>query len=367
MGAAADAALDTVAQPAHRAGAAPARRQGPRGLVVTAAVVAIAAVWPLMAMVWAGHPSAVIGAGRHGPSLPVLEREIPGLVGTGNAGHDGQQFYVIARHPFDPTAAAPYLANPVYRYRRPLFSWMGGALAPSGGLGLVWAFVLVGLAAVGLSAWALRQLPDSPRWLPLVVVATPGVVAALQYTLADSLGLACTLAAFAAVSRRRWGWYLAALVAGVFTRETVVLVAVAAAVLPEVPVRVRMASLAVPVMLLAGWTAWVAQVLHLPISDGTAGQFGAPLEGWVHSTDTGLGLLLGALLAAVLAVGAWRAGHAPHVRWYLILLLVLFTLLSPAVTASWVNTSRAVIAGVPLAVWAAATSDRHRVTRAAGA
>jgi hypothetical protein len=36
---------------------------------------------------------------------------------------------------------------------------------------------------------------------------------------------------------------------------------------------------------------------------------------------------------------------------YLGLMLLLFVTLSPNVTASWVNTTRSVIAGFPLAVW----------------
>ena len=56
--------------------------------------------------------------------------------------------------------------------------------------------------------------------------------------------------------------------------------------------------------------------------------------------------------AATIAVGAWRARGAPHVRAYLVILLALMAVLAPDITESWVNTSRSVIAGMPLATWA---------------
>jgi hypothetical protein len=72
----------------------------------------------------------------------------------------------------------------------------------------------------------------------------------------------------------------------------------------------------------------------------------------VHSPDTGLGLLIGLLLALALLAGIRRADGMPHVQVYLGLLLVLMATLSPAVTVSWINVSRAVIAGFPLSAWA---------------
>jgi hypothetical protein len=53
----------------------------------------------------------------------------------------------------------------------------------------------------------------------------------------------------------------------------------------------------------------------------------------------------------VMVVGVRHADGAPHVRVYLVLLLGLMAVLAEPVTASWVNTSRAVIAGLPLSAW----------------
>lgn len=324
---------------------------GVRRLLLVLLAVALAGIWPLYRSAENHSFTAIIGAGVVGPSTPLLAREVPDLAVTQNAGHDGQQFYAVARHPFDPSASAPYLANPVYRYRRIVFPLIGGALAPGGGTRLIAALMLVGLAGVALGALAVSLLPGAPWWLPLVVGATPGVVAATGLTLADSLALGFTLAAFAASTRHRNALVLAALVLGVLTRETVFLAAIALACTPQLSRQWRAAYLAVPAVLLGAWMLWVSHVLHIPINDGASDQFSFPLVGWLRSESDSIGIVIALLLALVLAVGMMRARGDLSVFVYLGLLLVLFVTLSPNVTVSWINTTRAVIAGVPLAAW----------------
>ncbi|MEY2446906.1 MAG: hypothetical protein QOH79_382 [Acidimicrobiaceae bacterium] len=316
-----------------------------------ALAVALAGVWPVYRSVANHSFTAIIGAGVVGPSTPLIAREVPDVVVTPNAGHDGQQFYAVARHPFDPEASAPYLANPVYRYRRIVFPVLGWLFAPTGGTRLIAALLIVGLAGVALGAAAVSFLPGAPKWLPLTVGVTPGVVAALGLTLADSLALGFTLAAFAASARRRPPLVLVALVLAVLTRETALLAAIALAAAPDVSWRWRAAYVAVPAALLGAWVLWVSHVLGIPVNDGAADQFSFPLVGWLHANSEGIGLFIAALLAALLVLGAVRTQDTPAVCAYLGLLLVLFATLSPNVTVSWVNTTRAVIAGLPLAVW----------------
>jgi hypothetical protein len=82
------------------------------------------------------------------------------------------------------------------------------------------------------------------------------------------------------------------------------------------------------------------------------------MSGWIHSTDNVTGLSLALLLAVTVGVGAWRAGSAPQVRAYLIVLLALMTVLATNVTGTWIDASRSVIAGLPLAAWAITTDAR---------
>jgi hypothetical protein len=321
-----------------------------RRLLVVAATVLLASVWPAVWAVHQGDISALVSPGVTGPSLALLAREVPGLVVTPNAGHDGQQFYAIARKPFGPRETARYLKDPSYRYRRILFPLLGWALAPHGGRRLIVALAAIGLLSVGLSAVALGALPGARPWLPLVVAVTPGVVVSLMLGLSDTLALALTLVAFAAAAHRRWALLVVALVLAALAKETAFLAAPALALAPGMPGRVRLAAVAAPAIVLIGWVAWVNHALSASVS--AASQFASPLSGWIHSTDTTPGLLVGLLLAIVIAVGVWHARGAPHVRAYLLVLLALMAVLAPAITESWINTSRSVIAGLPLATWA---------------
>jgi hypothetical protein len=248
------------------------------------------------------------------------------------------------------------LHDPAYRYRRILYPALGWALAPHGGTRLVLAFAVIGLLGAGLSAAALARFPGARPWLPLTVVVTPGVVAALAFSLSDSLALGFTLAAFAAAFHRRWSLVVAALVLGVLTRESVLLATIPLALTPGMPSRVRVITVATPVIVLAAWMLWLEHALGDVASRGPAAEpFSPPLVGWIDSTDGIGGLLLAGLLTLVLFVGAWRARAHPHVCLYLALLIALMTVLGPPVTASWINTSRAVIAGLPLSAWAITT------------
>lgn len=318
-------------------------------LIVVAAVL-LAGVWPTAWVLRQGDISALVGPGVTGPSIELLAREVPGLVVGHNAGHDGQQFYAIARKPFDPRHTARYLTTPSYRYRRILFPLMGWALAPHGGRRLILALAAIGLMSVALSAASLRAMPGSPAWLPLIVAGTPGVVASLMLGLSDTLALALTLLAFAAAAHRRWALVIVALVLAALAKETAFLAAPALALTPRMPARARLATVGAPAIVLIGWVAWVNHSLHASLS--TASQFASPLTGWINSTDGTGGVAIGLLLAVIMAVGAWRARNAPHVRAYLVVLLALMTVLAPDITVSWINTSRSVIAGVPLAAWA---------------
>ena len=326
------------------------RRVRQRSLIV-AATVALSALWPAVHAVAQGDLSAVIGPGTQSNAMPLLARELPWLVVRSNAGHDGQQFYVMARAPFRPRQVAQFLNDPSYRYRRILYSAGAWALAPHGGTALLVALVALGLLGVALSAASISVLPRSPSWLPLIVAVTPGVVISLALSMSDTLALGFTLLGFAAAAHRRWRLVVLAMVAGALTRETVVLAALALALAPGMPARFRTAVVVTPVAVLGAWVIWVDRALEQSAGSGAAEQLSLPLVGWLRSGDVATGLIIGLLLAAVMVVGVRHAEGAPHVRVYLVLLLGLMAVLSEPVTASWVNTSRAVIAGLPLSAW----------------
>lgn len=322
-----------------------------RRLAMITLAVALAAVWPVYRSVENHSFTAIIGAGVAGPSAPLLAREVPDLVATNNAGHDGQQFYAVARAPFDPPRSAPFLDTPTYRYRRILMPAVAWIVAPHGGARLIAALMVIGLLGVALGAAALSFFPGAPWWLAPVVALTPGVIVSTGLTLGDSLALGFTLLAFAAALRHRPALAVAALTAGALTRETVVLAGFALALTPGLTRVWRVAYVCVPTVILLAWMVWESHALGLSISSGSADQFTFPLVGWLRSGSEGIGLVIGVLLAATLVVGIVRTSDEVGVCAYLVVLLLLLSTLSSDVTVSWVNTTRAVIAGLPLAAW----------------
>lgn len=321
-------------------------------VVVVLAAVALASLWPLA---WArsnGGVDALLGAGADSTARPLIDHEVPGAVRFASLGHDGQQFYVVARHRFDPAAAAPLLDAPAYRMRRIGLPAVAGTLAPDGGRRLIWAMLGVSLAGVALGAWAVSRFPDAPPWLPLVVGVTPGVGVALALSLGDALATGLALAAVAAALRRRWAWMTVALVAGALTRETLLLVALGLVFTAGMPRRWRVAAVALPTLAIGSWAAWSTAQIGQSSLEGAA-QVSLPLLGWVQSTSSPRGVALGLGLLVLLAVGAvhtWRTDRG--VSAVLGLYAALMACLATDVTVSWLNTTRVAAPVTALAVWA---------------
>lgn len=313
----------------------------------------LALVWPLMFARAQGSSDALLGAGRTGPSWALIHEEIPDIAAGDGLGHDGQQFYVVARQPLDPAAGRDHLDWPAYRYRRILFPLVAGALAPGGGRALIAAFVLVSLAGVALGARALQKMDGSPWWLPLTMAAAPVTILSLPYSLSDAFGTGLALMAVALAGRRRWAAVLAFAVAAALTRESLVIVALGLALTPGMPRRWRIAVATVPSAAVAAWSLWSAGRMGVPVSEAGTAQLALPFTGWLSDATDPTSLVLGLLTLAVMATAAVRVRHrAPHVAAILGAQVLLLVCLSPLVAGDWYNSLRTATPMLPLAVWA---------------
>ncbi|HMJ75631.1 MAG TPA: hypothetical protein VK507_06645, partial [Iamia sp.] len=150
------APADTATDGDGTAPVAVAARSSRRATVkIVLAAVLVALLWPLMWSAGEGSTDALLGAGVEGPARERIEQDIPDLFELRGIGHDGQQFYVIARHPFDPDAAGDSVDPHAYRYRRILFPLAARVVAPGGGRATIGAFLALSLVGVALGAWAL--------------------------------------------------------------------------------------------------------------------------------------------------------------------------------------------------------------------
>lgn len=342
--------------------------------VATAMLVAV--IGPLFAVLGAGSFDALLSAGSEGPARQAVQAEIPDIHLVEGPGHDGQQFFVMALHPFDPQATEGAVRPLNYRYRRILYPALAGAAAPMGGRTLIASLFAVSLLGVAIGAWALGSLPGAPRWLPVAMAASPGVLAAVTRSLCDGLAAGLAIAAVATAQRRSWPATVALLTLAALTRETMLLVALGLAFTPQISRWTRVAVVAVPTLVLGGWVGWVDRVTTTATAaEGGREQLTLPFEGYLHSDVTLTSAALSAATFVLLVAAAWRARRSdPEIAVMMLLGAVLLSVVDEVVAWNWVNSSRVVTPFVPLAVWvlaregkaAEAQTDTMRSTAAVG-
>ena len=108
----------------------------------------------------------------------------------GTEGYDGQFVYQIA---LNPTAAAPYLDVPAYRYQRILYPLLGRLLALGQPSLIPWSLVLLNIAAIGLGTWATERLLlhfRVGRWHALIYGLYGGQLVSLRTDLNEPLSQA---------------------------------------------------------------------------------------------------------------------------------------------------------------------------------
>lgn len=239
------------------------------------------------------HPANLVHPGADGPSAAAIRADFPDHPLPPGLGHDGQQFYAVARGPLDLDEAARHLDRPHYRLQRiayPLTAWL---LHPTGGgEGLVTAIFVTGVAAAFAGAVATGflslRLGGGPL-VALVFLAAPGAWFALRFSTADTYALAAALGAVALSLSGRHRWAVAAAVVAVLAKESLILVPLG--LLLHHRDRARLALVAVPAVVAGTW--WVA--LRVLVTDHSPGvvEFTYPFGGLLS------------------AARAWADGEAP--------------------------------------------------------
>ena len=171
-----------------------------------------------------GNPLSLVNPGAQGPSAAVVAQDFPSVKLPDGLGHDGQQFYAIAREPMHLDKVSRSLDRPRYRLQRPLYPVLAWVVHPTGGgVGLVLALLLVNVAAMLGGAVATGVISDRLAGLPRLAALfplMPGSWFAMRLSTADLLALALTMASLAfAVTHHERRVGLAGLLA-VFAKES---------------------------------------------------------------------------------------------------------------------------------------------------
>ncbi len=316
-----------------------------------------------------GDVSALLNVGDQAASRPFVERTIPDPVLVKGYGHDGQQFYVVARSITSPDGLQTLDGNvdrPRYRARRILFPLLAAPFPA--GTATVWAMLAIGLVSVGaagVAAGRLARRVGGPVWLGLAVALTPALLISVRASLGDALAFALALWGVVLWRNRLLGavvlFSLAAL-----TRETTLVVPAACFI---VGARRQRLWLVVPFAVYGVWDLVVSALVHphvsqestSPVADALR-QFALPFESW---RDLGLGsrtVLLALLLTLISLVSAWiLRRRLPELALWLVADVILVVIAGTGVAEDVLNYARlAPLAGVGLALaaWVSHTESR---------
>lgn len=256
------------------------------------------------------NPLNLVQPGVEGPSVELIREDFPDGQLLSSTGLDGQQFYAVARYPFDLDEAAQHLDRPRYRLQRPLLSWLGWLGHPTGGgPGLIWSLFAVNVLATGVLALATGAISvrlGGPPWVAALVGLYPGVWWSLRVTAADGLAAALALASVALILHGRTRWAVVAGIAAVLAKETAVLVLVGWAIAGWRDLR-RWYPVVGASVAAGAWAVFLR--VRLPGSESVAelmapfvGLYDAVVDRWVEGDE--LWGLLGAAIGLLVAIAA---------------------------------------------------------------
>jgi hypothetical protein len=314
------------------------------------------------------HLVSLLQPGASGAAHSVIARDFPTLRFPSGSGHDGQQFYAVARDPFRLHADASFIDKPRYRFQRILFPLLAWLLHPTGGgQGLVEAMLAVNIAAALAVVAALALWAHTHRRVMLWGLSAALLPGAFMNTriscgglLADGLAL---LAVVLFLRGGRW-WYPALIAAAAaLTRETT-LITILGIAGSQLSVRRREAiRFALPaVVATGGW--WLVLWRVFPGSN-TNGQLGAPFRGLLEATQgwKASGDWMPALtVAGTVALALIALRRAPRSAFILPLggYLVLFVFQKATTIAYWTSAPRSMFPIGLCALAALLESTRRR-------
>ena len=179
-----------------------------------------------------GDPSAFIVAGDRYSDPAAVPANVTVL--RGSEGYDGQFYYRLALDPFTSTETeyGITLDNAPYRHQRILYPLIVHAVTLGDARFVPVAMIATNFAFFCLLAWLSAMLAQSlgrhALW-GLLIVAQPGLLISYSRDLVEIVEAAFLIGSVLLVRRGRVGWATVLLTLAVMTRETSLLVAVAAA------------------------------------------------------------------------------------------------------------------------------------------
>jgi hypothetical protein len=289
------------------------------------------------------------------------------------AGHDGQQYYGIARDPFGTGEVPDLLDNPSYRYLHILYPAMSGGLglfSPDLTLAMMLVLAVIGFGLAGACSLVLNRQLGGHSSIAQLAMVNVGLLLAVRFLLPDALALGLGMLGVVLAVSGRDRPAAAALALAVLTKTTYLVIPLALGLWVWNSDRGRTRWLTVaPAVPAALWTAYV----FARFGASTAGNLSVPFTGFVGATglwgEVSTGEVAMALVAAGLViVGAVLAVVTSNrlLRWLLLAWVGVGLISSEYVWEFGNNTLRALaplwsLAAVAAAVYVSSNMSRRNL------
>ena len=290
----------------------PAPRPGTAPILWFVVAAAAAALVALAVASANGGISGLLTVGEDFPIRDYVVADLGPIRLAGGAGHDGQQYYGIARDPFGSGAVPELLDNPGYRYQHILYPALAGGLGTFSPDATVTLMLVLAVAGYGLAAAAALMLNDrlgGDRVIAQLAIVNVGLLLAVRFLLPDALALGLALLGVVLAHAERDRPAAAALALAVLTKTTYFVFPLALGVWAWNRRRTVWLTL-VPAVPAALWTMFV----FIRFGATTAGNLSFPFAGLVGALDLWGSVSPGEVLMAGAAALLTLAGAVLAVR-----------------------------------------------------
>ena len=348
-----------------------ARRQA---LLVGAAALVIASLFAGQMLAEADWDATVfVAIGEDATEIRrYAESRLGEVVLRSQLGHDGRFFFVQANDPWllEPSTNAAILDRPLYRSQRMLYPVLASGFGLLGPEAIVWAMLLVNLAAMGFGSWAVAEIATAmggSPWLGMAFLLNVGITSELTIGGAGVVAGAAAFGAVAMLLRGMTPWGILLMTMAALSREVLLLAAAGAAFFLWRKGRKRDAirvGLIPPAAVLA-WRAYAAMRIGSTAESDRVMEIGPPFIGFGKAFQSWLSdplnLAVGCVIMVLLLVFAWRTLQRDVlVGWTFLGFVPLAIVLSEPVWRQVFNSTRAVAPAITAYVIVAFAGTKHR-------
>jgi hypothetical protein len=256
------------------------------------------------------RPEKFVQFGMKSPSWPVAQQVLgPDVPARGGYGHDGKEFWLLAR---DPTleggpALARALDRPAYRAQRILYPLLAAPWRIVGERALLWGLLITNLAAVSIGGYVAALLAlevGAPAWAGMAFALNPATFVTVLHDGCDAVALTALLWTLLLLVRGRPKAAMGAAALATLAKEASLLSIGGVSLLaPGLAPRRRMWLVALPVAGAAAWGAYARWRLGWPATP--VREFTPPFLGYVAAWRAGAPFAVLLVPLAVLTLWLW--------------------------------------------------------------